>query len=110
MNTCTRCPVIFIKALFPDRAINRVVNDNWKIISRALTPSVERAIHEMYSAALQPLTSKFNIYDFFPYNNLVNNDDEDEDDDDEDEDDDEEQEPTPEVEVPVMYSYYTQWK
>ncbi|KAF6207647.1 hypothetical protein GE061_016094 [Apolygus lucorum] len=85
-----------------NRAINRLVNDNWKIVSRALTASMERSIHDIYTAALNPFTSKYTIYDFFPdFGDQVNVDYE----------QDEDNEETEESGQPVVsYTYFQQWK
>ncbi|BES87566.1 Haemolymph juvenile hormone Hypothetical protein protein (JHBP) [Nesidiocoris tenuis] len=87
-----------------NRAMNRLVNDNWKIISRSLTPSLERAVHDIYSEALEPLTSKYTLDDFFPPHAIQSPDDSQEDSE-EDEDENSYQQASQPI---VAYSYYQQ--
>ncbi|KAK9508293.1 hypothetical protein O3M35_007988 [Rhynocoris fuscipes] len=46
--------------------LNRLVNDNWKIVTNAMIPSMETAIQRIYGRALIPLFDRFSLDDILP--------------------------------------------
>ncbi|XP_073989988.1 uncharacterized protein [Rhodnius prolixus] len=50
----------------PSYGLNRLVNDNWKLVSQAMIPSMERSIQKIYSAALSPIFNSFTVNEILP--------------------------------------------
>uniref|UniRef100_T1HEQ7 Protein takeout n=1 Tax=Rhodnius prolixus TaxID=13249 RepID=T1HEQ7_RHOPR len=48
------------------QALNKLVNDNWKLLFKAFTPRIETMVETIFTKAFQPMFTKFTYNDLLP--------------------------------------------
>lgn len=55
-----------LNCFYLGQALNKLVNDNWKLLFKAFTPRIETMVETIFTKAFQPMFTKFTYNDLLP--------------------------------------------